>query len=81
MVECSTVNRNVVGSIPTSGAKLTWTYFSRGILHCKIGYSKEFVGSTPTLPARFIGKWRNWQTRRSKIPSAIIDTDEQNLRS
>ncbi len=50
MVERSAVNRNVVGSSPTSGA-IFWEYRIVAIAgHCKCPGLTPFVGASPTAP-------------------------------
>ena len=53
MVERSAVNRNVVGSSPTSGA-IFWEYRIAAIAgHCKCPGRKAYVGASPTAPTIF----------------------------
>ena len=53
MVERSAVNRNVVGSSPTSGA-IFWEYRIVAIAgDCKSPGLTAFVGASPTAPTIF----------------------------
>ena len=53
MVERSAVNRNVVGSSPTSGA-IFWEYRIAAIAgDCKSPGLTAFVGASPTAPTIF----------------------------